>query len=94
MALDKLDLKYKDRFMGANGENVKFIGHGIGLCVDEPPVLSPKFEEPLEENMVIAIEPKISFDSIGLVGVEDTYIVTKEGGQCITGGRGEIIEVN
>lgn len=91
-AIDALDSKYKTSFMGANGENVRFLGHGIGLCVDETPVLSAKFNQPLEQNMVIAIEPKISFEGVGLVGSEDTYIVTKDGGECITGGACEIIE--
>jgi Xaa-Pro aminopeptidase len=43
--------------------------------------------------MVIAIEPKKSFENIGIVGVEDTYVVTKQGGKCITGGEKEIIIV-
>jgi len=92
-ALKALDKKYVDNFMGANNETVKFIGHGLGLCVDELPVIAPKYNVPLEENMVIAIEPKISIDGVGLVGVEDTYIVTTNGGACITGGNDDIIEV-
>jgi len=93
-AMTTLNEKYKDNFMGANNENVKFLGHGLGLCVDEMPVIAPRYDIPLEENMVIAIEPKISFEGTGLVGVEDTYIVTKDGGLCITGGMDDIIEVN
>jgi Xaa-Pro aminopeptidase len=56
-------------------------------------VIANKFDEPLFENMTIAIEPKRSIENFGLVGVEDTYIVTKEGGRCITGGEREIIVV-
>jgi len=92
--VDTLDEKYTQDFMGANNENVKFLGHGLGLCVDEMPVIAPRYDVPLEENMVIAIEPKISFEGRGLVGVEDTYIVTKDGGLCITGGLDDIIEVD
>jgi len=92
--MDTIDEKYKANFMGANNENVKFLGHGLGLCVDEMPVIAPRYDVPLEENMVIAIEPKISFEGKGLVGVEDTYIVTPDGGECITGGKDDIIEVD
>jgi len=93
-ALGSLSDGYKDNFMGANGENVKFLGHGIGLCLDEQPVISAKNNIPLEENMTIAVEPKISFKGIGVAGVEETYIVTKNGGVSITGEPCEIIEVN
>ena len=80
-------------FMGLGKSQVKFLGHGVGLHIDEYPVIAQGFNEPLEENMVIAIEPKKSFENIGIVGVEDTYVVTKEGGKCITGGEKEIIVV-
>ena len=91
--IKQADKKYIDNFMGVKGENVKFLGHGVGLYINETPVLSPKFREPLEKNMVIAIEPKISIDGIGMVGVENTYIITDDGCQCITKGGEEIIEV-
>lgn len=91
--VDTLDEKYKDSFMGANNENVKFLGHSLGLSVDELPVIAPRYDVPLEKNMVVALEPKISFEGKGLVGVEDTYIVTEDGGLCITGGLDDIIEV-
>jgi len=92
-AIEVLDKKYLNNFMGANGENVKFIGHGLGLCVDELPVIAPKYNMSLEANMTIAIEPKISIEGVGLVGVESTYIVTEDGGECITGATNDIIEV-
>ena len=72
-------------FMGRPGHEVRFLGHGIGLNVDEYPVIASSFHEPLEENMVIALEPKKTILGYGLVGTEDTYVVTKGGGQCITG---------
>ena len=93
VVITALDKKYINNFMGANNENVKFIGHGLGLCVDELPVIAPNYNVPLEKDMVIAIEPKISIEGVGLVGVEDTYIVSENGGVCITGGNDDIIEV-
>jgi Xaa-Pro aminopeptidase len=43
--------------------------------------------------MVIALEPKKGVPGAGMVGVEETFIVTPEGGQCITGGGRGIIKV-
>lgn len=85
--------EFLENFMGMGNEKVKFLGHGIGLQVDEYPVIAAGFDEPLEENMVLAVEPKKSLTGVGLVGVEDTYIVTKDGGVCITGGESDIIVV-
>jgi len=76
---------YKDIFMGAKGRTVPFIGHGVGLHVDEMPVIAKGFTTPLEENMTIAIEPKIGLDSIGMVGSENTYLITSNGAISLTG---------
>ena len=89
----KLDAEFLSGFMGVGNERVKFLGHGVGLQIDEYPVIANKFDEPLAENMTVAIEPKRSIENFGIVGVEDTYIVTKDGGKCITGGEKDIIVV-
>ncbi|KUK10042.1 MAG: Peptidase M24 [Clostridia bacterium 41_269] len=88
-----LDNGFMENFMGFGKRRVKFLGHGIGLHVDEPPVIAEGFDQPLEENMVIALEPKKGIAGIGMVGVEDTYIVSPHGGECITGGGKDIIVV-
>ncbi len=90
---DALDADFRRNFMGFGSRQAKFLGHGIGLQVDEPPVLALGFDAPLEENMVLALEPKKGIAGVGMVGVEDTYVVTPEGGACITGGGREIILV-
>jgi Xaa-Pro aminopeptidase len=83
-----------DCFMGVdNAHRVKFLGHGTGLNVDDFPVIAKGFDEPLEENMVIALEPKKGVKGVGLSGVEDTYIVKPGGGCCVTGGGRDIIRV-
>jgi Xaa-Pro aminopeptidase len=69
-------------FMGYQENQVKFLGHGVGLEIDELPVLAPRFTEPLQENMVVAVEPKY-FDDLLATGVEDTFIVTPAGGQNV-----------
>jgi len=84
----------QDHFMGVSpNHRVKFLGHGVGLNIDEFPVIAKGFDEPLEENMVLALEPKYSVSGTGMAGVEDTYVVAKQGGECLTGGGREIILV-
>jgi Xaa-Pro aminopeptidase len=78
---------------GFTNRNVRFLGHGVGLHIDEFPVITKGFDEPLKENMTIALEPKKGVDGVGLVGVEDTYVVTNDGGKCLTGGEKDMIVV-
>ncbi len=80
-------------FMGYGSRRARFLGHGIGLQVDELPVLAKGFDEPLQEGMVFALEPKAGVEGIGMVGIENTFIVTSDGGRCITGGHPGLMQV-
>lgn len=75
---------WAERFMGDGSEKVYFVGHGIGLTLDEPPFLAPKMEEPFQAGMVVAVEPKVMIPGIGVVGIEDTYIIGDDGAERIT----------
>lgn len=66
--------KLEAYFMGT-AQQARFVGHGVGLEINEPPVLTPRSKEVLEPGMAIAIEPKFVLPGIGAVGVENTYIV-------------------
>ncbi|MCK9150699.1 M24 family metallopeptidase [Methanobacterium alcaliphilum] len=83
--MGSLDDEFLENFMGFGKRTVKFLGHGIGLLIDELPVLAHGFNEPLEKGMVFAVEPKKGIKGIGMVGIENTFIVTPKGGECITG---------
>ncbi len=83
--MDGLSPEFQRNFMGFGNRSVKFLGHGIGLTVDELPVLAKGFKDPLEENMVFAVEPKKGIRGVGMVGIENTFVVTPSGGRCITG---------
>jgi len=85
--------EYRDCFMGAPGHTVPFVGHSVGLYVDEYPAIAKGFDAPLECGMTIAIEPKIGVEGVGMVGIENTYLVTEEGGVSLTGEPSEIIVV-
>jgi Xaa-Pro dipeptidase len=84
---------WNDGFMGLGKNKVFFIGHGIGLAIDEYPVLANGFDLPLEEGMTLAIEPKIGIPGFGMVGVENTFEVTPAGGKCLTGEAFDIISI-
>ncbi|MFI4912853.1 MAG: M24 family metallopeptidase [Sedimentisphaeraceae bacterium JB056] len=88
-----LDDEFKTNFMGIGNSAVKFLGHSIGLHIDEMPAIAKGFDEPLQENMVIALEPKKAIENIGMVGTENTFIVTPNGGQLVTGSKHQIIVV-
>jgi Xaa-Pro aminopeptidase len=66
-------------FMGYGENRVRFFGHGVGLELDELPVLAEKIDMRLEPGMVLAIEPKAFLDPHGPVGVENTYVITEPG---------------
>jgi Xaa-Pro dipeptidase len=71
-------------FMGAPGENARFIGHGVGLELDEYPVLAQGFKVQLQAGQTIAVEPKFVIPGQGVIGIENTYAVTDRGGEKIT----------
>ncbi len=82
---------FTDGFMGLDDNEVPFIGHGIGLTIDEFPPLAKGFDIPLEKGMCIAIEPKQGIRNVGMVGVENTFEITENGARCISGDSYEII---
>jgi len=75
---------YADIFMGSGSEQVRFVGHGVGLELDEPPYLAPKMMDRLQSGMVIAVEPKVSMPEYGIVGPEDTVVVESNGPRLLT----------
>jgi Xaa-Pro aminopeptidase len=64
-------------FMGFGPGKVSFVGHGLGLEINELPVITPRHHIILQEGMVFAFEPKFIFPGEGAVGVEVDYIVRK-----------------
>jgi Xaa-Pro aminopeptidase len=83
---------FADQYMGY-GSGVNFIGHGIGLELDELPVIAKNYQIVLQAGMVFALEPKFVFPGEGAVGVEDTYVLKESGLEQLTGTDDEIKEI-
>ena len=86
-------LGYKDSYLGPSGLQTRFIGHGIGLELNEFPFLAQGHAYPLEEGMAFALEPKIVFPGEGSVGLENTVVVTKDGYDILTPLEQDILTV-
>lgn len=71
-------------FMGPPGDQARFVGHGVGLELDELPVLAPGFDEPLIAGQTVAVEPKFVLPGLGAIGIENTWAVGGRGGEKIT----------
>jgi Xaa-Pro aminopeptidase len=83
----------KEFFMGRGADRVSFLGHGVGLELDEYPFLTARFPYPLQAEMVLAFEPKFFLPEIGMVGLEDTGRITPAGVEWLTRSPREIIIV-
>lgn len=70
-------------FMGTKLQ-AKFVGHGAGLEINEPPVLMSRSNDLLQENMIIAFEPKFVLPGVGGLGIENTYLINKQGVENLT----------
>ena len=70
-------------FMGTK-QQAKFVGHGVGIEINELPVLTGRSNEILQPNMVVAIEPKFVIPGIGAVGIENTFLATASGLEKLT----------
>lgn len=79
-----------DYFMG-HKQKAGFVGHGIGIEINEGPVLAPRSKDVLESGNVIAIEPKFVIPGVGAVGIENSYVVSEDGLVRLTHAPEEII---
>ncbi len=85
---------FGDNFMGIGDQRLSYVGHGIGLEVDELPVIARDNEEVLSEGNVFALEPKFIFKDIGAVGVENTFYLGPAGPELLTTAPEEPVKVD
>ncbi len=62
------------------------LGHGVGLEVHEPPILSPDSKDVLAVGNVVTVEPGVYLVGYGGIRIEDTVLVQKDGAQKLTDG--------
>lgn len=80
-----------DYFMG-HRQKAGFVGHGVGIEINERPVVAPRSRDILAAGNVIALEPKFVIPGTGAVGIENTYVVESEGlARCLTNAPEEIV---
>jgi len=68
--MKSLDPEFLKNFMGFGNRRANFLGHGVGLQIDEPPVIAEGFDETAGRGMVLALEPKKGVPGVGMVGSE------------------------
>jgi Xaa-Pro dipeptidase len=79
------EMGYAENFMGGPGSQVPFIGHGVGIEIDEYPFIAKGFQEmTLEPGMAFAFEPKVVFPGEGAAGIENTFYLTESGLKRLT----------
>lgn len=84
---------WADYFLGSGDARVSFVGHGLGIEVDEHPLIAKGQKLTLEARMIIAFEPKFIIPGVGLAGLENTYAVTPEGLESLNTATEELVVV-
>lgn len=84
--------RLEDYFMG-HRQHAGFIGHGVGIEINELPVIAPRSRDILHKNNVVALEPKFVIPHVGAVGIENTYLVTTSGMTPLTTAPEELINL-
>lgn len=85
------ELSLEDHFMGYTPNQAKFVAHGVGLELDEIPVMAKGVKAVLAAGMVFALEPKFVFPGEGVVGIENTFVVTDNGAERLTTIKDDIV---
>lgn len=86
------DAGLADYFMG-HRQKAGFVGHGLGIEINEMPVIAPRSRDIIESGNVIAFEPKFVIPHVGAVGIENTYIIHDESAECVTNAPEELIDL-
>lgn len=80
-----------DYFMG-HRQKAGFVGHGVGIEINERPVVAPRSRDILAAGNVIALEPKFVIPGTGAVGIENTYVVESQGpARCLTNAPEQLV---
>lgn len=79
------ELGHADHLMGMAPDQSRFLGHSVGLQLDEAPVVAKGFDRPMPIGGTMAIEPKVVHPE-GCIGSEDTWTRDEDGLRPLTAG--------
>lgn len=82
-----------ERYFMGHRQHAGFVGHGVGIEVNEWPVIAPRSRQILELNNTIALEPKFVIPEVGAVGIENTYVIEDTGARSLTNAPEEIVQL-
>jgi Xaa-Pro dipeptidase len=83
----------EEYFLGHGDGKVAFIGHGLGLEINELPVITGRHSRILKEGMVFAFEPKFVLPPYGAIGIEVDFIVRKNRLERVTKNSIDIVQL-
>lgn len=93
-AADMAEERGLSRYFMGHRQHAGFVGHGLGIEINEAPVIAPRSRDVLALNNMIALEPKFVIPEVGAVGIENTYHITADGAVSLTRAPEEIVQLN
>jgi Xaa-Pro aminopeptidase len=94
LAVDRAEkLGFGEAFLGTPGRKVRFVAHGLGLEINEPPIVAPGRTQVLCEGMTVALELKMVFPGVGAAGLENTVAILADGPKKLTLAREDLVMV-
>lgn len=88
-----LGLERQFLYLGRSSDRVPLVGHGIGLEINEPPILGKRSREIVEANMVVTIELVLFQSNHEILKIEDTIRIDPDGNELLTITPRELHEV-
>ena len=83
----------EEYFLGHGDGKVSFIGHGLGLEINELPVITARHSRILKKGMVFAFEPKFILPPYGAIGIEVDFIVRENKFERVTRDSIDIVQI-
>ena len=95
MAIEKSkELKGTDAFLNfGKGRKSHMVGHGIGLELNEPPILSLHDDSEVSDGHVVAVDMHMMDEKVGVVKLEDVILITDKGNEILTKSPRSLFEV-
>lgn len=95
MAIEKAkELKATDAFLNfGRGKKTHIIGHGIGLELNEPPILYEHDNSQVSDGYVVALDMHMMDENVGVSKLEDMIFITHNGNEILTKSPRQLFEV-